>query len=104
MYLFESLNLLIQRYLPEEQIKRLKQAYLVARDAHGQTRSSGEPYITHPVAVACILAEMRLDHETLMAALLHDVIEDTPATYQDMEQLFGKSVAELVEGVSSSTS
>jgi guanosine-3',5'-bis(diphosphate) 3'-pyrophosphohydrolase len=101
LYLFESLNLLIQRYLPEEQIKRLKQAYLVARDAHeGQTRSSGEPYITHPVAVACILAEMRLDYETLMAALLHDVIEDTPATYQDMEQLFGKSVAELVEGVS----
>lgn len=101
MYLFESLKLLIQRYLPEEQIKRLEQAYLVARDAHeGQTRSSGEPYITHPVAVACILAEMRLDHETLMAALLHDVIEDTPATYHDMKQLFGKSVAELVEGVS----
>ncbi|WP_072550467.1 bifunctional GTP diphosphokinase/guanosine-3',5'-bis pyrophosphate 3'-pyrophosphohydrolase [Candidatus Fukatsuia symbiotica] len=101
MYLFESLNLLIQRYLPEEQIKRLKQAYFVARDAHeGQLRSSGEPYITHPVAVACILAEMRLDYETLMAALLHDVIEDTPATYHDMEQLFGKSVAELVEGVS----
>ena len=101
MYLFESLNQLIEKYLPEEQIKRLKQAYLVARDAHeGQTRSSGEPYITHPVAVAYILAEMKLDHETLMAALLHDVIEDTPATYQDMEQLFGKSVAELVEGVS----
>lgn len=101
MYLFESLNQLIQTYLPEDQIKRLQQAYLVARDAHeGQTRSSGEPYITHPVAVACILAEMKLDYETLMAALLHDVIEDTPATYQDMEQLFGKSVAELVEGVS----
>lgn len=101
MYLFESLNQLIQTYLPEDQIKRLRQAYLVARDAQeGQTRSSGEPYITHPVAVACILAEMKLDYETLMAALLHDVIEDTPATYQDMEQLFGKSVAELVEGVS----
>ena len=101
LYLFESLNQLIQNYLPEDQIKRLQQAYLVARDAHeGQTRSSGEPYITHPVAVACILAEMKLDYETLMAALLHDVIEDTPATYQDMEQLFGKSVAELVEGVS----
>jgi len=101
LYLFESLNQLIEKYLPEEHIKRLQQAYLVARDAHeGQTRSSGEPYITHPVAVACILAEMKLDHETLMAALLHDVIEDTPATYQDMEQLFGKSVAELVEGVS----
>ncbi|QDE47560.1 HD domain-containing protein [Enterobacter hormaechei] len=78
MYLFESLNQLIQTYLPEDQIKRLQQAYLVARDAHeGQTRSSGEPYITHPVAVACILAEMKLDYETLMAALLHDVIEDT---------------------------
>ena len=79
LYLVESLNQLIQNYLPEEQITRLRQAYLVARDAHeGQTRSSGEPYITHPVAVACILAEMKLDHETLMAALLHDVIEDTP--------------------------
>jgi guanosine-3',5'-bis(diphosphate) 3'-pyrophosphohydrolase len=98
LYIFESLNQLIQKYLPEDQIKRLVQAYLVARDAHeGQTRSSGEPYITHPVAVACILAEMRLDHETLMAALLHDVIEDTPATYQDMEQLFGKSVARQAE-------
>ncbi|WP_244267398.1 HD domain-containing protein, partial [Sodalis-like endosymbiont of Proechinophthirus fluctus] len=68
MHLFESLNLLIQCYLPEDQIKLLQQAYLAARDAHeGQTRSSGEPYITHPVAVACILAEMHLDHETLMA-------------------------------------
>lgn len=101
LYLFENLNLLIQCYLPEDQIKRLQQAYFIARAAHeGQTRSSGESYITHPVAVACILAEMRLDCETLMAALLHDVIEDTPATYQDMETMFGKSVAALVEGVS----
>ncbi|AKC32329.1 bifunctional GTP diphosphokinase/guanosine-3',5'-bis pyrophosphate 3'-pyrophosphohydrolase [Candidatus Pantoea carbekii] len=101
MYLFKSLNKLIEIYLPEEQIKRLKQVYLVAREAHaGQIRYSGEPYITHPIAVACILANMKLDHETLMAALLHDVIEDTPATYQDMEKLFGKSVAELIEGVS----
>ncbi|EFL92472.1 bifunctional (p)ppGpp synthetase II/ guanosine-3',5'-bis pyrophosphate 3'-pyrophosphohydrolase [Candidatus Regiella insecticola LSR1] len=101
LYLFASLAPLIQCYLPKEQIKRLEQAYCVARDAHqGQARSSGEPYITHPVAVACILAEMRLDYETLMAAFLHDVIEDTSVTYHDMEQLFGKSVAELVEGVS----
>ncbi|MDX7986169.1 bifunctional GTP diphosphokinase/guanosine-3',5'-bis pyrophosphate 3'-pyrophosphohydrolase [Xenorhabdus sp. 12] len=101
MYLFESLNQLVLKYLPEDQIDLLKQAYVVARDAHeGQTRSSGEPYITHPVAVSCILAEMRLDHETLMAALLHDVIEDTPATFQDIEQLFGTAVAGLVEGVS----
>ena len=83
MYLFESLNQLIQTYLPEDQIKRLQQAYLVARDAHeGQTRSSGEPYITHPVAVACILAEMKLDYETLMAALLHDVIDCCPYTIE----------------------
>ncbi|QQO72801.1 bifunctional GTP diphosphokinase/guanosine-3',5'-bis pyrophosphate 3'-pyrophosphohydrolase [Morganella morganii] len=101
MYLFESLNHIVKDYLPKEQIGLLKQAYVVARDAHeGQTRSSGEPYITHPVAVACILAEMRLDLETLMAALLHDVIEDTPATFQDIEQLFGTTVAGLVEGVS----
>lgn len=101
MYLFESLNLVIQKYLPKEQVELLRKAYVVARDAHeGQTRSSGEPYITHPVAVACILAEMRLDHETLMAALLHDVIEDTPATFQDIEELFGTTVAGLVEGVS----
>ncbi|GKX55794.1 bifunctional GTP diphosphokinase/guanosine-3',5'-bis(diphosphate) 3'-diphosphatase [Leminorella grimontii] len=101
MYLFESLNTLAKQYLPEEQIECLKQAFVVARDAHeGQARSSGEPYITHPVAVACILAGMRLDYETLIAALLHDVIEDTPTTYQDIESQFGKSVAELVEGVS----
>ena len=93
MYLFESLNQLIQNYLPEDQIKRLRQAYLVARDAHeGQTRSSGEPYITHPVAVACILAEMKLDYETLMAALLHDVIEDTPATYRTWNSFLVKAL------------
>lgn len=93
MYLFESLNQLIQNYLPEEQIKRLRQAYLVARDAHeGQTRSSGEPYITHPVAVACILAEMKLDHETLMAALLHDVIEDTPPPIRIWSSFLAKAL------------
>jgi GTP pyrophosphokinase/guanosine-3',5'-bis(diphosphate) 3'-pyrophosphohydrolase len=73
----------------------------VARDAHeGQMRSSGEPYITHPVAVAYNLAKMHLDHETLMAALLHDVIEDTDTTKDDLAELFGNTVAELVEGVS----
>ncbi|MBS3856678.1 bifunctional GTP diphosphokinase/guanosine-3',5'-bis pyrophosphate 3'-pyrophosphohydrolase [Proteus mirabilis] len=101
MYLFESLNQIVQKYLPPEQVEQLKKAFIVARDAHeGQTRSSGEPYITHPVAVACILADMRLDHQTLMAALLHDVIEDTPATFKDIETLFGSTVADLVEGVS----
>lgn len=83
------------------QVDLLKQAYIVARDAHeGQMRSSGEPYITHPVAVAHNLAKMNLDHETLMAALLHDVIEDTPVTKDELAELFGHTVAELVEGVS----
>ncbi|MDO7083839.1 bifunctional GTP diphosphokinase/guanosine-3',5'-bis pyrophosphate 3'-pyrophosphohydrolase [Pseudocolwellia sp. AS88] len=101
MYLFEPLKDLAATYLSEEHIELLKQAYIVARDAHeGQMRSSGEPYITHPVAVAINLAKMNLDHETLMAALLHDVIEDTSATKQDLADLFGDTVAELVEGVS----
>lgn len=78
MYLFESLELIIKQYLPEEQIEKVRQAYMLARDAHeGVTRSSGEPYITHPVAVACLIANMKLDHEAIMAALLHDVVEDT---------------------------
>ncbi|WP_445395487.1 bifunctional GTP diphosphokinase/guanosine-3',5'-bis pyrophosphate 3'-pyrophosphohydrolase [Zobellella sp. An-6] len=101
MYLFESLKELASSYLPAEQVEQLKAAYILARDAHqGQTRSSGEPYITHPVAVARILGEMHLDHETLMAALLHDVIEDTPVTKELLEHQFGKPVADLVEGVS----
>ncbi|MCG9697820.1 bifunctional GTP diphosphokinase/guanosine-3',5'-bis pyrophosphate 3'-pyrophosphohydrolase [Shewanella sp. Isolate11] len=101
MYLFEGLNESASSYLEPAQVELLKQAYQVARDAHeGQMRTSGEPYITHPVAVARILADMRLDHETLMAALLHDTIEDTPVTKEELAELFGKSVAELVEGVS----
>ncbi|OOE68679.1 bifunctional GTP diphosphokinase/guanosine-3',5'-bis pyrophosphate 3'-pyrophosphohydrolase [Salinivibrio kushneri] len=101
MYLFDSLKEVASQYLPESQLEALRQAYLVARDAHdGQTRSTGEPYIIHPIAVARILAEMRLDCETLMAALLHDVIEDTEVTKDDLQQRFGDVVADLVDGVS----
>ena len=101
MYLFEPLKEIVSTYLSKVQIDLLKQAYIVARDAHdGQMRSSGDPYITHPVAVAINLANMHLDHETLMAALLHDVIEDTPVTKDELAELFGSTVAELVEGVS----
>lgn len=101
MYLFEPLKEHVSSYLSKVQIDLLKQAYIVAREAHdGQMRSSGEPYITHPVAVALNLAKMHLDHETLMAALLHDVIEDTPVTKDQLAELFGHTVAELVEGVS----
>lgn len=101
MYLFEGLKNQISAYLPPEQVDRIYEAFKVAFDAHSeQTRQSGEPYITHPVAVAGILADMRLDHETLMAALLHDVIEDTKLTQEDLAEMFGPAVAELVEGVS----
>ena len=101
MYLFEPLKEQVSSYLSKVQIDLLKEAYIVARDAHeGQMRSSGDPYITHPVAVAQNLAKMHLDHETLMAALLHDVIEDTPVTKDELAELFGHTVAELVEGVS----
>ena len=101
MYLFEPLKELVSTYLSKVQIDLLKHAYIVARDAHeGQMRSSGDPYITHPVAVAKNLAHMHLDHETLMAALLHDVIEDTDVTKEKLAELFGSTVAELVEGVS----
>ncbi|MEH0667547.1 bifunctional GTP diphosphokinase/guanosine-3',5'-bis pyrophosphate 3'-pyrophosphohydrolase [Vibrio scophthalmi] len=101
MYLFDSLKDVAQEYLTEPQIEALRQSYVVAKDAHeGQTRSSGEPYIIHPVAVARILAEMRLDIETLQAALLHDVIEDCDVTKEQLEEKFGNTVAELVDGVS----
>ncbi|PID51448.1 MAG: guanosine-3',5'-bis(diphosphate) 3'-pyrophosphohydrolase [Pasteurellales bacterium] len=104
MYLaevFEELNKVIQTYLPEDQIERVKRAFVIARDGHeGQFRSSGEPYICHPVAVATIIAKMRLDHEAIMAALLHDVIEDTPYTEEELAKEFGSCVAEIVQGVS----
>jgi guanosine-3',5'-bis(diphosphate) 3'-pyrophosphohydrolase len=101
LYLFDSLKDVAQEYLTEPQIEALRQSYVVAKDAHeGQTRSSGEPYIIHPVAVSRILAEMHLDLETLQAALLHDVIEDTEVTKEELEEQFGTAVAELVDGVS----
>lgn len=101
MYLFEPLKEYVSSYLSKVQVDLLKKAYVVARDAHeGQMRSSGDPYITHPVAVALNLAKMNLDHETLMAALLHDTIEDTEVTKEQLAELFGDTVAELVEGVS----
>ncbi len=88
-------------YLKPEDIEAIEQAYSVARAAHsGQYRQSGEPYITHPLAVAKILAEWRMDAQALMAALLHDVVEDTPTTKSELARTFGKAVAELVDGVS----
>jgi GTP diphosphokinase / guanosine-3',5'-bis(diphosphate) 3'-diphosphatase len=91
----------MQRYLSTEQVDQVLLAYEFAAKAHeGQQRYSGEPYISHPVAVATILAELKLDAQTLMAALLHDVIEDTGVPKDHIKSIFGEEVAELVDGVS----
>ncbi|MBR9792178.1 MAG: bifunctional GTP diphosphokinase/guanosine-3',5'-bis pyrophosphate 3'-pyrophosphohydrolase [Gammaproteobacteria bacterium] len=101
MYLFEGLKQKIAEYLPPDRVQLVQEAFVLAHEAHdGQMRSSGDPYITHPVAVTSILADMHLDHETLMAALLHDVIEDTHYSQEDLAEAFGDTVADLVEGVS----
>ncbi len=103
MRLFKKLRSKLD-YLDPEQIQQIHEAYLTALAAHrDQKRNTGEPYITHPVAVACILADMRLDYHTIMAALLHDIIEDTPLTKIDLASKFGDVVAELVDGVSKLT-
>jgi guanosine-3',5'-bis(diphosphate) 3'-pyrophosphohydrolase len=81
-------------------VDKLKKAYEFAESAHAtQKRHSGDPYISHPIAVANILAELRLDGPTITTALLHDTIEDTNITYQDVENKFGKEIADLVDGV-----
>ena len=88
------------RYLNPEQIAQIQAAFEFGDMAHaGQTRKAGGAYIWHPVAVAEILAEIQLDHESLIAAILHDVIEDTPYTKQDIIERFGESVAEIIDGV-----
>jgi guanosine-3',5'-bis(diphosphate) 3'-pyrophosphohydrolase len=91
----------LEAYLPPDQVERVREAYdFGAEKHHGQKRVSGEPYITHPVAVADILADLRLDADTLVAAILHDVIEDTPTAKAEIASIFGQVVAELVDGVS----
>jgi len=94
----------LQKYLTPDQVVQVKRAYFFAEQAHyGQVRRSGEPYVTHPLAVAGVLAEMHMDHQSLMAALLHDTIEDTGVTKDDIGAQFGSDVAELVDGVSKLT-
>ena len=91
-------------YLEPDQVNLVRRAYFYAEQAHdGQTRRSGEPYVTHPLAVANILADMHMDHQSLMAAMLHDVIEDTGIPKDALVEQFGDTVAELVDGVSKLT-
>ena len=92
---------LASEYLKKDQIKQINLAYCVAKEAHqGQTRKEGSAYITHPVEVANILLKFRLDNETVCAGLMHDVLEDSSIQKNSLEKLFGKNIANLVDGVS----
>ncbi len=96
----ESLLEMVKSYQPKADLKLIERAYLVAMEGHqGQRRASGEPYINHPLHVAEILAELHLDDETIAAAILHDVVEDTLFTLEEVEDMFGKEIAELIDGV-----
>lgn len=101
MLTIDSLSHRLSSYLEPAQISRVKRAYYYAEQAHsGQYRRSGEPYITHPLAVANILASIHMDHQSLMAAMLHDVIEDTGIGKAAIIRQFGDQVADIVDGVS----
>jgi guanosine-3',5'-bis(diphosphate) 3'-pyrophosphohydrolase len=103
-FLISDLCNLLETYLKKGQVKEAYRAYLLGAHAHeGQRRASGEPYIYHPVEVARILAEMRLDGKSIIAALLHDVIEDTEVDKEELTREFGREVADLVDGVSKLT-
>ena len=103
-FLISDLCSYLESYLKPKQIRKVYRAYLFSADAHeGQKRLTGEPYIYHPIAVARILADMRMDHKCLIAAILHDVIEDTGATKEQIAEQFDEEIAELVDGVSKLT-
>lgn len=102
--LYADLIKSIRRYHPSDDISMIEKAYQIAKEAHkAQKRKSGEPYIIHPLCVAIILADLEMDKETLEAALLHDVVEDTIMTLDELKQEFGEEVALLVDGVTKLT-
>ena len=104
MQTIDALDSTLRSYLNPEQSNQVRRAYFFAEQAHyGQLRRSGEPYVTHPLAVAGILADMHMDHQSLMAAMLHDVIEDTGIDKSAIGGQFGSTVADLVDGVSKLT-
>ena len=102
--LYEQLAAQVKAYNPNVDLARLERGYRYARAQHeGQLRKSGEPYIIHPLHVASIVAEMELDLDAILAALLHDCIEDTGSTHEEIAKLFGPTVADIVEGVTKLT-
>lgn len=101
MFAFTDLRDQLAHYLSQQEVEEIAQAYLMAAQAHeGQKRYTGEPYISHPIEVARILAGLHMDHQSIIAAMLHDVIEDTLVDKQTIISRFGEKVAELVDGVS----
>lgn len=102
--LFNRLTGIVEKYHPSKNLDDIKRAYEFAKEAHGdQRRKSGEPYIIHPISTAIILAELELDKESVIAGLLHDVVEDTSVSKEQLETEFGAEVAELVDGVTKLT-
>jgi GTP pyrophosphokinase len=102
--LYQHLEETVRQNNPTADLAKIRKVFEVARDAHSQQiRKDGSPYIIHPLAAAEIIAEMGLDDESIEAALLHDTIEDTDVTYEDIERMFGKNVANIVEGVTKLT-
>lgn len=98
--MIEDLIKIIEKYMTEDEVAFVMKAYEYAKLMHkDQKRKSGEPYIIHPVNVAIILADLDMDVETIVSALLHDVVEDTPATYDDIKEMFSEDVAKIVDGV-----
>ena len=94
----------MRSYNPASDVARIRAAYDYGRQMHeGQFRTSGEPYFSHPVAVAMLLAEQKLDDATIITALLHDTVEDTGSTYGEIERRFGREIAQLVDGVTKLT-
>src|SRR5271154_723723 len=90
----------VRRYNPHADEVLLNRAYVFAMKAHGaQKRASGDPYFSHPLEVAAILTDMRLDDATIVAAVLHDTIEDTESTREDIDRTFGREIGKLVEGL-----
>ena len=94
----------IRRYHPDADLTKIRRAYEIARDAHkDQKRKSGEPYIIHPLCVAIILSELEMDRDTIIAGILHDVVEDTVMTDEELKEIFGEQVALMVDGVTKLT-
>ena len=100
----DDLIALVRAYNPRSNVEMLRDAFAYGEEMHeGQFRHSGEPYFTHPVAVTLILAEQQMDDASLATALLHDTIEDTKASFAEVEKRFGREVADLVDGVTKLT-